>query len=224
MDHFPIFLDVKTRRMIVVGGGEEAARKVELLIRAGARPLVMSPALNTEIATWVAHEVCDHDPAPFAPASLSGAMLVIVATQDEALTQRAAAAAHAHGILVNVVDRPELSNFIMPAIVDRSPVVVAISTGGTSPTLAQMIRDKIEKLLPPSVGRLARLAGSMRPLVQRFLPTPAQRKAFWRAALAGYIPELVHSNRDGTAYLALLAELDRAARRDTAHPRAAQDA
>jgi len=224
MDHFPIFLDVKARRTIVIGGGEAAARKIELLIRAGARPLVIAPSVDSEIATWAAHGACDHDARPFDPAFLAGAVLAIIATDDEALTQHAAAAARTHGLLVNVVDRPELSNFIMPAIVDRSPVVVAISTGGTSPTLAQMLRGTIEKLLPPSVGRLARLAGSMRPLVQRFLSTPAERKIFWRAILSGHVADLVHADREGTAYLAFLAELDRASRQDSRRPHAAQDA
>jgi uroporphyrin-III C-methyltransferase/precorrin-2 dehydrogenase/sirohydrochlorin ferrochelatase len=224
MDHFPIFLDVKHRRAVVVGGGEAAARKLELLIRAGARPLVVAPSVNAEIAAWVADGACDHDAAPFDAACLIGAMLVIIATDDETLTMCAAAAAQGRGLPVNVVDRPELSNFIMPAIVDRSPVVVAISTGGASPTLAQMIRRRIEKLLPPSISRLASLAGSLRPLVQRFLPTPAQRKAFWLAALSGYAAELVHSDCDGTAYLTLLAELDRVARHDRANARTKLDA
>jgi uroporphyrin-III C-methyltransferase/precorrin-2 dehydrogenase/sirohydrochlorin ferrochelatase len=193
-----------------------AARKIELLIQAGARPLIVAPRVNAEIAVWVAHRLCDHDAAPFDAACLTGAMLAIIASEDEALTLSAAAAALAHGLPVNVVDRPALSNFIMPAIVDRSPVLVAISTAGTSPTLAQMIRARIEDLLPPSIGRLARLAGSIRPLVQHFLATPTRRKAFWRRVLGGPVADLVHDGRDGQAYLAMLAELNRAARQDRA--------
>jgi uroporphyrin-III C-methyltransferase/precorrin-2 dehydrogenase/sirohydrochlorin ferrochelatase len=212
MDHFPIFLDLRRRHIVVVGGGAPAARKIELLLAAGAAPLVVAPELNSEIAGWAAAGRCTHDSSRFHPGCLDGALLVFVATDDEALTLRTAAAAQARGVPVNVVDRPELCSFIMPAILDRAPVVIAISTGGASPTVAQMIRARIDAAVPASFGRLARLAGALRPLVQGFIPTAPARMAFWRAALGGRVAELVHEGRDGTAYLALLSGLNRAAR------------
>ena len=151
MEHFPVFLDVRGRRVVVLGGGDAAAQKLALLIRAHARPVVVSSALDPRIAAWVASGTCAHDAGPFAAECLDGAVLAIAASGDEALDAAFSAAAQARNVPVNVVDRPALSSFIMPSIVDRDPVIVAISTGGTSPTLAQMIRACIEDMLPQRV-------------------------------------------------------------------------
>src|SRR4051812_24784448 len=148
MDHFPIFLDLKGRKVLVCGGGDAAAQKIELLIRAGTKPLVIAPTISPAIGEWIAAGACEHGGAEFDPADLDGAALVIVATEDELLAQTVSAAAQARQLPVNVVDRPELCSFIMPAIVDRAPVLVAVSTGGRSPTLAQIVRERIDAMLP----------------------------------------------------------------------------
>jgi uroporphyrin-III C-methyltransferase/precorrin-2 dehydrogenase/sirohydrochlorin ferrochelatase len=165
--------------------------------------------LTPEIAAWVASGLCEHRSDPFDEGCLTDAALAIGASGDESLDAALSAAARARSLPVNVVDRPTLSTFIMPAIVERSPVVIAISTGGTSPTLAQWIRERIERLLPRGVGALARLAGAMRPLVQRSLPDPARRRRFWRATLTGSIGGLALAGELKDAEAALLTALHR---------------
>jgi uroporphyrin-III C-methyltransferase / precorrin-2 dehydrogenase / sirohydrochlorin ferrochelatase len=213
MEQLPIFLTVKGRRTVVVGGGEAAARKIELLMRAGAVPLVVAPAVNAEIAAWIADGRCLHRGAAFTPDCLDQAVLVIAATDDDAEMAAVAAAADARHIPVNAVDRPDLSSFIMPAIVDRAPVTIAISTGGASPTLAQMIKTRIEAALPAGLGALARLARAMRPLVREFLAEPADRRTYWRAALQGPAAAAALAGDTPRARELLLGELRRAAKR-----------
>jgi len=220
MEHFPIFLDLKGRRVVVIGGSDAAARKIELLIQAGARPAVIAPTVSDEIAAWARGGRCVHEAPALIRWSLDFSVLVVVATEDDELARTAAAAAQDRGILVNVVDRPELSSFIMPAILDRSPVVVAISTGGASPTLAQMLRSRIEAALPAGIERLAHLARSLRPLVQEFLADAAERRAFWRRALASPAANLALSGREDAARADMVGQLRDAANRTSEPTRA----
>jgi uroporphyrin-III C-methyltransferase / precorrin-2 dehydrogenase / sirohydrochlorin ferrochelatase len=209
MEHFPVFLDMKGRRAVVLGGEDAASQKLDLLIRAHARPVVVASALDPRIAAWVAAGACAHHPGPFAPECLDGAVLAIAASGEEALDAAFSAAAQARNIPVNVVDRPALSSFIMPAIVDRSPVVVAISTGGTSPTLAQMIRAHIEDMLPQRLGGLARLLGAMRQAVHERIPEPARRREFWRRVVARRVADIGLTGHANTAPRALVRTLRR---------------
>ncbi len=211
MDHLPIFLDLKRGRTVVLGGGEPAAQKIELLIRAGARPLVIAPSVVPEIARRAAEGACELSTRPFTPDCLDGVILLVVAVEDEALAAFASAMAQARGLPVNVVDRPELCSFIMPAIVDRSPVVVAISTGGASPTLAQMIRTRIESVLPPGVSCLAALARSLRPLVRGMIAEPSRRREFWRRALGGQAGALALAGHEAEARRVFVSALRRVA-------------
>ncbi len=208
MEHFPIFLDLKGRRVVVVGGGAAAAQKLELLLRAGARPLVIAPTISREIHELIEAGAGEWGGAEFGPVCLAGAALVIVAGEDEKLAERISAAAQARDLPVNVVDRPELCSFIMPAIVDRAPVLVAVSTGGRSPTLAQLVRARIEAVLPDTFGRIGEFAGAMRPLVRRLLPDAAQRRAFWRRVLDGPIVDLVLAGRMDRARRATVVALE----------------
>ena len=207
--HFPIFLDLRGRRAVVLGGGAEAARKIELLLRAGARPLVVARVVVPEIADWIAARRCEQWADPFEADCLLGAALAIAASGDWALDIAFATAAHVRGLPVNVVDRPELSSFIMPAIVDRGPITVAVSTGGASPTLAQIIRDRIERALPLGVGQLAWIAGKLRPIVRSCLPDLARRRRFWRTALGGSAWTLALGGHRRAAESALLSALRR---------------
>jgi uroporphyrin-III C-methyltransferase/precorrin-2 dehydrogenase/sirohydrochlorin ferrochelatase len=178
MQHFPIFLDLHGRRALVLGWGELAKRKAELLRKAGAQ---------VEIA------------ASFDPAQLVGCALAVGADAPEDALQALAAAARAAGIPVNIVDRPELGSFIMPAIVERNPLTIAVSTGGAAPVLARLVRARIEAAIPPAFGRLAALAARFKDRARQHLPDLAQRRRVLERAFTGPVAELVFAGREAEA-------------------------
>ena len=211
MDAYPLFLKLAGRAAVVVGGNAVAARKLELLRRAGANVTVIAERLHPALAAAVeAGELC-HRPSPPELAHFHGAALAVVAVEEEALARRAAALAQTAGVPVNVVDRPELSSFIAPAVVDRSPVLVAISTGGASPLLAREIRLAIERLLPAALGRLAHLARQFRSAAKAAIPNTAARRRFWERFLSGAVAEGVLKGDETRARAALLALVNRGA-------------
>ncbi|HYL02570.1 MAG TPA: siroheme synthase CysG [Steroidobacteraceae bacterium] len=184
MDYLPVFLRLQGEPALVVGGGEVAARKLEWLLRAGARVTLVAPALAPGLERRAAAGDFEHRAEPFAPAQLDGAALALAATDDAAVNAAVSRAARKRRIPVNVVDSPELSSFIFPAVVDRSPLVVAVSSGGTAPVLARRVRAQIEALLPERLGALARFMGARRDAVRRALAAFA-RRAFWERVVAG---------------------------------------
>ncbi|WP_343717614.1 NAD(P)-dependent oxidoreductase [Inquilinus sp.] len=174
LPHLPVFLTVRGRVCVLVGGGEATAPKFELLRRAGAAVrLVGAGPVFAETAAETL-------PGPLIADHLAGACLVIDASGDPDTNARSAALARATGVPLNVVDRPALCDFILPAILDRSPVVVAISTGGAAPALAGLIRQELEALVPPGFGCLAALSATLRDEIRRRIADPARRLAFWR--------------------------------------------
>ncbi len=179
MDHYPLFANLSDRPCLVVGGGAVAARKLALLRRAGARVTVVSPRLDEELAVGAAAGEIRWVARRFRAADVNGQRIAIAATADESVNAKVAQAARARGCWVNVVDRPQLSDFISPALVDRAPLLVAISTGGAMPVLARRIRTWLEGLLPASLGPLARAAARWRGAVKRRLPDIAARRRFW---------------------------------------------
>jgi uroporphyrin-III C-methyltransferase/precorrin-2 dehydrogenase/sirohydrochlorin ferrochelatase len=186
---FPIFLDLTDRPCVVIGSGPEAERKIAALRRAGAEVRCA---------------------AEFDPALLRNATLVMVAGASLATGEAVARAARSLGIPVNVMDEPGLCTFLMPAIVDRAPVVVAISTGGAAPALARLLRIRLERLLPARLGDLATLAARFRPLVRRRLAHLETRKRFWSDVFTGEVARLA---LDGEPAAGALADtLDSAAR------------
>ena len=154
MDYYPLFMQIEDRTCVVIGGGVVAARKVEMLRRAGARVSIVAPDLIDELARLAERGSIDHRGRMFFPNQLDGAVLVIAATGNAAIDAQVARHARLRGLPVNVVDDAQLSSFVTPAVIDRSPVVVAVSTGGASPALARQIRARIEAALPPALGRL----------------------------------------------------------------------
>lgn len=207
MDYLPIFLDIRGQPCLVVGGGDVAARKTALLLRADARVTVQAPALCAALQSDVAADRVAHRAAAFCDADMAGYSLAIAATDDESVNRAVAAAARARSIPVNVVDVPALCSFIMPSIVERGPVIVAVSSGGRSPVLARLLRARLEILIPAGYGRLAALAGEFRAQVKaRF--APAERRRFWERTLQGPIAELVFSGRDEAARHAMREALD----------------
>jgi len=209
MGHFPIFLDLRGRRCLVIGGGEAALTRTEALARAGARVAVVAALPCRGLQTVFRRGAAEHLAAHFVAAQLEGAALVFVAGESLALNELVARAAEARGIPVNVMDEPRLCSFIMPAVVERAPVQVAIATGGTAPMLARQLRLWLDRLLPERLGALAALAGRFRPLVRRRLGDPMARRRFWEGALAGEAAQLALAGGDAAAGAALRAALDR---------------
>ncbi len=207
MRYYPAFLDLSNRPVLLVGGGEAAARKLRLLLKAGARVTVVARRANREIAELTeAGSVVLHRRG-FRPADLDGQALVIGATGEaDAAVSRAA---QDRGVAVNIVDRPELSTFITPAIVDRDPVVVGISTGGSAPVLASRLRAAIETLLPARLGRLAQLAESFRSAVAALVPDGRSRRAFWNAVFDGPVARAILAGDERTARETMFSLINR---------------
>ncbi|MEE8188654.1 MAG: siroheme synthase CysG [Kiloniellales bacterium] len=199
MDYLPLFLKIAGRPTVVAGGGSRAARKAELLLRAGARVTVIAPSLEEDLARLAADKAVTHHSGPLTAEMLDGCALVIGASEDAALNERLHALATAARIPVNVVDRPELCGFIMPSIIDRSPLIVATSTGGKAPILARILKARFETLVPAAYGRLARFAGDYREQVKRRLPDSTQRRRFWEEVVYGLVAERILAGQDEEA-------------------------
>lgn len=186
MDYLPVFLQLHERPVLVVGGGRVAARKVELIRRTGARITVVSPALTEELRALAAAGEILHVAAPFSPEHVAGMDAVVAATSSDEVNALVSRTARAQRIAVNVVDDPDNSTFIFPAIVDRSPILIAISSGGAAPVLARRVREQMEALLPARLGALARFMGERRMAVKRALRTAA-RRSFWERIVGGVV-------------------------------------
>ncbi len=179
MDQLPVFLDLRGRLVLLVGGGEVAARKAQLLTNAGARLRVVSPELCAGLRELCERNGAEVISARFDPAHMDRVMLAIAATDDALVNQAVSAAGCAAHVWVNAVDDAVASSCYLPAIIDRSPVIVAVGTGGASPTLARRVRAQLESWLPQRLGQLALLAGRMRSPVRKVLADEHQRRQFW---------------------------------------------
>ncbi|WP_159567074.1 siroheme synthase CysG [Budvicia diplopodorum] len=195
MDYLPIFTDLKHRPVLVVGGGDVAARKIALLLSAGAKVFVVSDALSDPVAELHQQGVIHWLAKRFDASQLDDIFLAIAATNDSTLNARVFQAANQRRRLVNVVDDPARCSFIFPSIIDRSPLVVAVSSGGKAPVLARLLREKLEALLPASLGTVAEIAGSWRGRVKQRLKTIVERRRFWERIFNGRFAALVAANR-----------------------------
>jgi uroporphyrin-III C-methyltransferase/precorrin-2 dehydrogenase/sirohydrochlorin ferrochelatase len=200
MDYLPIFLDLRGKTALVVGGGDVAARKATLLINAGAWVNVVAPGpLAESYDNLRKTDRIIHRQEAFRPEHLDGAEVVFAASEDDALDQQVYEAASARHLPVNVVDKPKSCSFIMPSIIDRSPVVVAVSSGGEAPVLSRLLRARLETLIPAAYGRLAALAGRFKGPVRKHFPTTEGRRKFWENALLSPVAEMVFSGREQEA-------------------------
>ncbi len=200
---------------MLVGGGEVAARKAALLTRAGARLQVVAPSISPQLKAACTADATEYLEAEFQPSHLQGAVLAIAATDNDVVNRQVSEAAQASGIPVNVVDQPELCSFIVPAIVDRSPLVIAISSSGSSPVLSRKIKELVEIHVPQRAGELAALLDSFRGRVKTTIKAFDKRVRFWESVFDSAIPELVYSGQDETARGLLEARLSDAARDTT---------
>ena len=199
MDYLPIFYQIKHRPCLVVGGSAVAARKVSLLHKADADVTVVAPELCDELASLAAADKVRHVNRDYQTEDLDNCVLVIAAADQRDVNVQISTEAQARNIPVNVVDNPDLCSFIMPSIIDRSPVQIAVSTGGTSPVLARLIRTRLEGLIPAAYGKLGALVESFRTRVKDAFPNVEQRRQFWETILEGTVAELVFTGHDQEA-------------------------
>lgn len=207
MPLFPLFADLSGREVLVVGGGAVAARKTEALLNAGARVLVHAPALDPAFTAWLAAGRVSQREGAFDPGWLDQVWLLVAATDDREFNARLAEEAGRRRCLANIVDDAELSTFQVPAVVDRAPLQVAISSGGAAPMLARQLRARLEAELDPSLGALASLFAAHRDAIRHRLPVLAARRRWFERVLEGPVPSLLRSGRQEDAERALLAAL-----------------
>lgn len=205
MDFLPIFMNLKGKKCLVVGGGKVAVRKASVLLQAGAAVRIVAPQPDESFKLPPGSEnIAGH----FNASHLDGMALAFAATDNAAVNEQVSREAGQRNIPVNVADNPNLCTFIMPAILDRSPLLVAFSTGGATPVLARLLRGKLEAMLPHAYGRLAVFAERFRDTVKRRITVPSQRRILWEKALDGAVAEKVFSGDEATAEAMLLAMLE----------------
>ena len=210
MEQLPVFLNLRGWPCLVVGAGQVGAGKAEVLAAAGGQVRIIAPEA-CESATGLAHDgLVELRRDRFEESDLDGRRLVVAATDDRALNQRIVELAAARGILANSASDARSGHFSMPAIVDRSPVLAAVSTGGASPSLARYVRARLETLIPQSFGRLAELARAARPEVNARFSRISDRRAFWDRVFEGPIAEMAFAGRFDDARAALAAALEEA--------------
>ncbi len=195
MRYYPICLDLKDRVVLVVGGGTIAEGKILQLVEAGARVRVVSPTLTEHLSGMIEQQLITHHPAEFSEADLDGAMLVISATDNQAVNEAVARAAAVRGMLCNVVDQPALCNFITPALVTRGKLQISISTGGGSPSLAQRVKREIAELIGEEYGELLELAAELRQEVHHLLPDFNRRRDLLKAYIESDALNLVRAGK-----------------------------
>ncbi|MCB1686640.1 MAG: siroheme synthase CysG [Pseudomonadales bacterium] len=191
MDYLPLFVDLRDRPCLVVGGGAVAARKIERLCEVGAAVCVVAPRLASRTQALIAEHGLRHISRFYETSDAAGMALVVSATENRAVNAKVFSDCTAAGIPVNSVDMPALSNVIFPAIVDRAPVIIAVSTGGRSPTLARVVRTWIEARLPPQLGALADFIGARRERIKASLNSVSERQRFWERIINGPVAEQV---------------------------------
>jgi uroporphyrin-III C-methyltransferase/precorrin-2 dehydrogenase/sirohydrochlorin ferrochelatase len=193
MEFLPVFLIIKGRKCVVVGGGDIARRKAVMLVEAGGIVDIITGHKPEKFSEFGQHEQITLIEQNFNADHLKGAVLAVAATDDPAVNRAVSKLADDFEIPINVVDQPDLCSFIMPSIVDRSPVLIAISSSGNSPVLTRRIKELNDTLVPARMGELATLLGSYRVQVSQEIPEFGERVSFWERLLASEVPEMVYS-------------------------------
>ncbi len=210
MKFLPIFMNIQGKPCLVVGGGPVAARKVFMLERAGGQVTVVAPQLDHELATRVEKGLITHQAKTFEPSDIGGQVVIIAATDNPEVNRQVAELANAQGIPVNVVDAPEAGSFIVPSVIDRDPVQIAISTGGASPVLARLLRARLETFIPSAYGRLAKLVERYREKVKQKFGNSGDIRNFWEQVLEGPVADLLMAGKDKAAKALLQEAIDQA--------------
>ncbi len=196
MDYLPIFLNVKGKKCLVIGGGEVSLRKTSMLVQAGALVTIVSPEIITSLASLAG---VTHVPERYNVSHLDDHILVVAATDEEETNIAVSRDAKQRNIPVNVVDNPALCTFIVPSILDRSPIVVAFSSGGASPVLIRMLRGTLETMIPQGYSQLASFSARFRAAVKKHITNPAKRRIFWENVFEGPIAEKIFAGDEAAA-------------------------
>jgi uroporphyrin-III C-methyltransferase/precorrin-2 dehydrogenase/sirohydrochlorin ferrochelatase len=208
MHYFPMFLKLEGRPCLVVGGGDVAARKVSLLLRAGGKVTVIAPSLCESLQSRLNAGDIQVQQKKFEAADIGDHAVIIAATDNQSINRTISELAQRKNIPVNVVDQPELCSFIVPSLIDRSPVQVAVSTGGASPVLARLLRARLETMIPSAYGKLASLMEEFRGKVRQHVKDPDKRRHFWETVVQGPIAEMVFSGKEEAAREAMHTAID----------------
>jgi len=210
MDYLPLFHKLTQKSCLVIGGGSIATRKVRLLLDAHANVSVIATQLSEELLELVSDHKIQHIDREFVAGDTHNFCLVISASNEHATNTLVSKEAQQNNIPVNVVDQPELCSFIFPAIIDRSPITIGISSGGVAPVLSRLLRAKLETLLPHRLGNLAALAAKFRQTVKDHFSNPEQRRIFWEQVFNGPIADLSYQGLHDKAEIALEKHLNKA--------------
>lgn len=210
MDFLPLFFKLQGQTVLLVGGGEVALRKARMIAKAGARLNVVAPQIRDDLKALVESTQGQSSLRPFDEGDLAGVQIAIAATDDRATNELVFKKAKALSIPINVVDQPDLCSFIFPAIVDRSPVIAAVSSGGSAPVLSRLLRAKMESVIPASYGRLAGLASRYRDAVKAKFSHINLRRGFWEKTLGGHVGALMVAGKEKEAEALLVQELNEA--------------
>lgn len=195
MDFYPIMVDIRKRPCIVIGGGTIAERKTETLLACGAQVQVISPDFTPLLACWAAEGRVTTIPRSYQDGDLGNAFLVVSATDDMAVNEAVAAEANRRQILLNVVDIPQLCNFIVPAVVQKGPLVITVSTGGASPAMAKKIRQDLDHMFGPEYGVFLQMLGSLRAEVKDRFTTQAERQQLWESIIESDILAIIAAGK-----------------------------
>ncbi|QJR80385.1 uroporphyrinogen-III C-methyltransferase [Alteromonas pelagimontana] len=210
MRYFPIFLDTKNTECLIVGAGEVAARKLELMLKSEAHVTVVAPEVCNTVHSLAGHTQVSLHQRPFQEQDLDDKAMVFVATSDTSLNQQIQQLARQRGVMVNVVDNTPLCQFITPSIIDRSPIVIALSSGGVAPVLLRYLRQKLESVIPANISRLGAFSEKFREKVKQSLSGVIARRYFWEDVLDGDIAEFIEKGQNQKAEQQFLAALDAA--------------
>ena len=211
MQYFPMFLTIADKPCLVVGGGEVAARKASLLFRAGGKVHIVAPSLCESLQGRLIADEIVHIEKQFEADDINRHpyVLVIAATDDKSINKSVSELSRQHNIPVNVVDQPSLCTFIVPSMIDRSPVQVAVSTGGASPVLARLLRARLETMIPSAYGKLANLMEEFRGKVKTHFKDPDKRRYFWESVVQGPVAEMVFAGKEEAAREAMHESVDK---------------
>lgn len=201
--YYPIYIDIEDRSVLIVGGGTVCARKAETMMRYGARVTIVSPEITDEIAAWEQAGVLAVQRKMYAESDLEGASMVIASTDDQCVNARVARDCRRRRIPVNVVDVTHLCEFIVPAIIEKGSIQIAVSTGGKSPAIARTIREDLQKAIGPEYTEVNDLLGTLRKSAKKVLPTDVDRKRFFDGIIASGILDLLREGRRRDAFEAV---------------------
>jgi precorrin-2 dehydrogenase/sirohydrochlorin ferrochelatase len=201
--YYPIYIDIEDRAVLIVGGGTVCARKAETMMRYGARVTIVSPEITDEIAAWEQAGVLAVHRKMYAAYDLEGASIVIASTDDPCVNARVARDCRRRRIPVNVVDVTHLCEFIVPAIIEKGSIQIAISTGGKSPALARTLKEDLQHTIGPEYAEVNDVLGTLRKSAKKVLPTDVDRKRFFDGIIAAGLLDLLREGRRRNAFEAV---------------------